>query len=408
MEYNNIPASYTWRASYQLPLESFRSCLEKFGFLNCESYSFSKKFMKTNYRKESCSSIIDLITQHRFLHKRFRYCPKCLSEMGYHSILHQSYFFDECFLHSNTKLIPVSNPLDNAKTCIEIHDLYTVSNIVLGSKEKLFSLLQNADKKSQNMSISLLNFDIGENREVQLFESLKDFIKFFFFKHSQNKHLVNKQRKICSVRKSSLTKLSKKAIEELLHNSIELDDQTHKSVREHRLNTLQHMDRDLISNYCPLYARSLILNFVLNYFENIRAYSTAYNRLMLGYIDVSKASDDDVKIWAKMLMVKTLTGSDEPTFFRTMWANNQSIKSANYILSFEQLAAWRNGNYEYLMFALLDDIFEYGSLKIEEMIARGEIDSKDNIKEKIFRNAISQYLVMETPNEVTVYAFDKE
>ena len=114
-------------------------------------------------------------------------------------------------------------------------------------------------------------------------------------------------------------------------------------------------------------------------------------------------------IYAKLLMIETLMGRHEPLQFLGLWGNNSSFKGASSGISFDCLAPWYKGNNEYLLYALIKDIFEYGALELEKMILREEIDLSQgtNIQERGFQNAIPQYLITETREEITLYAFDR-
>ena len=213
-----IKTSYTWRPSYQLPWESLRSCIEKFGYLNCESFAVSKRFMYKEYQKSSCTSMQELLTQKHHLYSQIRYCPKCMSSMGYHSMLHQSKFFDTCFLHPECKLICSDVFIEATKFCHEMQAFYQVRSIVSDSEDKrdLQELVKKWNRRNHDTIYSLLDFGIRGSREGRLYDGWKDFFrKSFLLLPSETLELNPLQRKVCSVSKKELLKLSKQAIQTL-------------------------------------------------------------------------------------------------------------------------------------------------------------------------------------------------
>ena len=130
---------------------------------------------------------------------------------------------------------------------------------------------------------------------------------------------------------------------------------------------------------------------------------------MLGYLDPATVSKTDRMIFAKLLMIETLMGQHQPLQFLGLWGNNRSFKSASTGIAFDQLIPWYKGDYEYMLYALIKDIFEYGAVELEKMIHRKEIDlcQATNIQERDFQNAIPQYLITETSDEIALYAFDR-
>ena len=404
--------SYTWRPSYQLPLESFRSCVEKFSFLNGESHKASKDFMIKEYRKTNCTSIQALLTQNHYLYNKIRYCPECLSRIGYHSILHQSKFFDTCFLHPECTLISSELYLESTKPCLEMQNYYQVRSIASDSNDKshLHALFEKTELQVRGTTFSLLDFGVWGSREGRLFNSLKEFMgRSFFFLPSRASELKALQRKICVVSKKDLPDLSKQAIQMLMNNTVNAKDGIPIKDKIRIVNELKHLDKRSLDCFCPIYLRSIIWRFVSENFKDLDEYCRVSNKLMLGYMDSATVSKAERMIYAKLLMIETLMGRHEPLQFLGLWGNNSSFKGASSGISFDCLAPWYKGNNEYLLYALIKDIFEYGALELEKMILREEIDLSQgtNIPERDFQNAIPQYLITETSEEITLYAFDR-
>ena len=131
------------------------------------------------------------------------------------------------------------------------------------------------------------------------------------------------------------------------------------------------------------------------------------NTLMLGCLNPTEISPNERREYAKLLMIETLMGRYEPLRFFGFWESNHSFK--NSVIDFDQLLPWYKGDYEYVLYALIKDIFEYGSIELEKMIIRGEIDLSQaiNIQERDFQNVIPQYLIAENEESITLYAFDR-
>ncbi len=367
--------SYTWRPSYQLPLESFRSCVEKFSFLNGESYTASKEFMIKEYRKPICTSIQELLTQKHYLYNKIRYCPECLNRMGYHSVLHQSKFFDTCFLHPNCKLISGELFLESTKLCSEMQEYYKVKSIVSESddKSRLQSLFEKIELQVCDTTFFLLDFGIWGNREGRLFDSLKEYVgRTFFFLPSKASELKALQRKVCTISKRELPDLSKQAIQTLMDDTINAKDGIPINDKIHIISELKNLDKRSLDCFCPLYLRSVIWNFVFEHFKNLDEYCRVSNKLMLGYLDPATVTKTERMIYAKLLMIETLIGRHEPLQFLGLWSNI-SLKHCSG-LNFDQLLPWYKGDHEHVLYALFKDIFEYGAVELEKMILRGEID----------------------------------
>lgn len=153
-----INKRYTWRPEYQLPFESQWSCGKKFSFLNVETPTASKLFTAQTYRHIKDDPIVQLVTKPRFIKRKIRYCKECLESYGYHSVLHQSVFFDTCFLHG-TPLI---------QTNIDIHDLHSATGFEEHyDVEKIVSACKNSDvifdpikATSQAISVELVDFNL--------------------------------------------------------------------------------------------------------------------------------------------------------------------------------------------------------------------------------------------------------
>ena len=177
--------------------------------------------------------------------------------------------------------------------------------------------------------------------------------------------------------------------------------------KTHIISELKNIDKRSLDCFCPLYLRSVIWNFVFEHFKNLDEYCRISNKLMLGDLDPATVTKTERMIYAKLLMIETLIGRHEPLQFLGLWSNI-SLKRCSG-LNFDQLLPWYKGDYEYVLYALIKDIFEYGAVEIEKIILRGEIDLSQaiNIQERDFQNAIPQYLIAENEESITLYAFDR-
>ena len=368
--------------------------------------------MIKEYRKPICTSIQEVLTQNKYLYNKIRYCPECLRRMGYHSILHQSKFFDTCFLHPECKLISSELFLESTKLCSEIQEYYQVRSIVSDSNDKshLQALLEKTELQARNTTFTLLDFGVWGSREGRLFNSLKEYVgSTFFFLPSKASELKVLQRKICTIPKKELPELSKQAIQTLMDDTVNANDGIPTKDKIRMVSDLKHTDKRYLDCFCPLYLRSVIWHFISENFKALDEYCRVSNKLMLGYLDPATFSKTDRMIYAKLLMIETLMGQHQPLQFLGLWGNNRSFKSASTGIAFDQLLPWYKGDYEYILYSLIKDIFEYGAIELEKMILRDEIDLSQatNIQERDFQNAIPQYLITETSDEIALYAFDR-
>lgn len=107
--------NYTWNDNLILPYESYFSIRANFCLLNAKSWYWFNVRGKKNINEEllirvKSRSDLGLVNNNKLKvnDSRIKICSKCIKQ-GYHSYLHNSEVFEQCFIHPNEKLILIND-----------------------------------------------------------------------------------------------------------------------------------------------------------------------------------------------------------------------------------------------------------------------------------------------------------
>lgn len=399
-----INKRYTWRPEYRLPFESQWSCVKKFSFLNAETPTASKRFIAQTYRCRKDDPIIRLVTESRFTMQKIRYCKKCLEDYGYHSVLHQSMFFDTCFLHG-TPLI---------QTNIDIHDLHTETGFEdQYDVEKIVSAYKSADVIFESVkatpsavSIDLVDLNLYRSGNIRPTNALKEYVLQQLSHVSHNRDQQGKLgRTVLSMQKSELYNESEKAVQELKNYIVNYDDGIESDIKEKHLQDLLLQDRWRTDGLCPLYLRAVAYRLVDN---GIEVFFNQSNAVLCGICDATALSSDQVVFYGKILLLFWIFGTLTPSRMLKVWDCFQPDRYIANNLSLERLSKWYQVGYELLLFKLLDDMLDRGSQNLAAECQKGRVDFKDlkAVREFQLPDVFPQYLIVEDYCNVQLLAFE--
>ena len=396
-----INKRYTWRPEYQLPFESQWSCGKKFSFLNAEKPTASKLFIAQRYSHTKNNSIVDLVTEPRFLNQKIRYCRECLEEYSYHSLLHQSVFFDTCFLHG-TPLIQSNIDIYDLNTATEFEEQYDVEKIVLA--HKCSDIIFNSMKVTpQTISVALVDFNLYRLGKAVPKKALKEYVQRRLLNvHSQKDSL---ERTVLSMSKSELFDASNKAVQAVKDTIISYNDGIEPDIKELYLEELLQYDRFRVDGLCPLYLRSVAYRMADSGME---AFYNQCNEVLCGRCDTSVSNTDQIKIYCKTILLFWIFGTLKPSNILKIWGCFHPDKYIANNLSLERLSRWYRTGYEMLLFKLLDDMLDRGTQNLVAEYQKGRVELSDLklVREFQLPDVFPQYLIVEDYCNVQLLAFD--
>ena len=396
-----INKRYTWRPEYQLPFESQWSCGKKFSFLNAEKPTASKLFIAQRYSHTKNNPIVDLVTEPRFLNQKIRYCRECLEEYSYHSLLHQSVFFDTCFLHG-TPLIQSNIDIYDLNTATEFEEQYDVEKIVLAYKSS--DIIFNSMKVTpQTISVALVDFNLYRLGKAVPKKALKEYVQRRLLNvHSQKDSLG---RTVSSMSKSELFDASNKAVQAVKDTIISYDDGIEPDIKEMYLEELLQYDRFRVDGLCPLYLRSVAYRMADSGME---AFYNQCNEVLCGRCDMSVSNTDQIKIYCKTILLFWIFGTLKPSNILKIWGCFHPDKYIANNLSLERLSRWYRTGYEMLLFKLLDDMLDRGTQNLVAEYQKGRVELSDLklVREFQLPDVFPQYLIVEDYCNVQLLAFD--
>lgn len=396
-----INKRYTWRPEYQLPFESQWSCCKKFSFLNAEKPTASKLFIAQSYSHTKDNSIVDLVTEPRFVNQKIRYCRECLEEYGYHSVLHQSVFFDTCFLHG-TPLIQSNIDIHDLHTAIAVEEHYDVEKIALAHKYSDI-IFNSMEATPQTISVELVDFNLYRLGNAAPTKALKEYVR---------RKLLNVPgqmdglgRTVLSMSKSELLDASNKAVQAVKDTIISYNDSIEPDIKEMYLEELLQYNRFRVDGLCPLYLRSVAYKMADN---GIESFYNQCNEVLCGRCDTSASSTDQIETYCKTILLFWIFGTLKPSKILKIWGSFHPDKYATNNLSLDQLSKWYRNGYEILLFTLLDDMLDRGTQNIAAEYQKGRVELSDLnlVREFQLPDIFPQYLIVEDYCNVQLLAFD--
>lgn len=331
-----INKRYTWRPEYQLPFESQWSCCKKISFLNAETPTASKLFIAQNYSHTKDNSIVDLVTEPRFLNQKIRYCRECIKEYGYHSVLHQSVFFDTCFLHG-TPLIQSDIDIHDLHTAAGVEDQYDVEKIVLANKK--FDII--IDSITSTVTFDVVDLNLYDTGNFAPSNALKRYVQKQLLNNIRRKS--GNGRTILSMSKSELSDASKKVVKELKQYIVGYDDGIEPIIKEKHLEDLLLQDRWRTDGLCPLYLRSVAYRQANN---GLEMFYSQCNNLLCGKCDTAALSTEQRIFYSKILLLFWMFGTLNPSKLLKVWGCFQPDRFFINNLSLERLSKWYRFDYE--------------------------------------------------------------
>lgn len=406
---NSKKFSYTWTTDIQLPLESYRSRCEKFSFLNAEVYSYVWKNMRTMLSdSEKLPSVIQIVTKPRNMYKRIRYCPQCASENFYHSVLHQSRFFDTCFIHQTLPLIVGNSIYESKNACMELNQHYQVERLLVGGSEinKIQSRCEEIIDAIKDVSFNLLDFNQQGSENDELPEAVMKYVRIRYFGYDE-KTSEEETRRLIDSSKSSLKEQSIAAIEQLKSRILRSNNDDEEIIRLH-LQEMERINKLEIDDYCPLYVRSMIEESIQNAHDgDIEKYVSFCNSLISGQEDLLKKTDADLLNLSRQLIFFAILGYNKPTKYKKLWGRWIGEKNKSKI-SFDALSHWYLKDMEAALFAIIKDTVYSGGQELSYRIQSG-IEHLSNmllVNENYIPRLIPLYVIVEDPEQISVCAFD--
>ena len=368
-----INKRYTWRPEYQLPFESQWSCGKKFSFLNTETSTASKLFIAQTYRHIKDDPIVQLLKKPRFIKRKIRYCKECLESYGYHSVLHQSVFFDTCFLHG-TPLIQTNIDIQDLHTATGFEEHYDVEKIVSACKSSDV-IFDSIKATSQAISVELVDFNLYRSGNVTPTKALNEYVQKRLFNVPRRKNSPG--RTVLSMSKSELFKESDKAVQEVKNYIVHYDDGIEPDIKEKYLQDLLQQDRFRVDGLCPLYLRSVAYRLADNGME---AFYNQCNEVLCERCEATVLTSDQLVFYGKILLMFWIFGTLNPAKILKVWGCFQPDKYITNNLSLERLSKWYRNGYELLLllllllFKLLDDMLERGSQNLTAECQKGRAE----------------------------------
>ena len=342
-----------------------------------------------------------MVTKPRFTKQTIRYCKECLEEYGYHSVLHQSVFFDTCFLHG-TPLIQTNIYIHNLHTAIGLENIYDVEKIVLAykSSDVIFDSIK---ATSDAISIDLVDLNPYRSGNITPTKTLKGYVQNRLVNAPCGKGKAG--RTVLSMSKSELLDASNKAVQALKHSIINYEDGIEPAVKEKYLQELLLQDRRRADGLCPLYLRSVVYRLADN---GIEAFYNQCNSVLCGRCDATVSSTKQILLYCKILLLFWIFGTLSPSRILKVW---ECFRSDAYItnnISLERLSKWYRTGYELLLFKLIDDLLDRGSQKLAAECQKGRVELTDlkAVQEFQFPNIFPQYLIIEDDCNVQLLAFE--
>ena len=396
-----INKRYTWRPEYQLPFESQWSCCKKFSFLNAEKPTASKLFIAQSYSHTKDNSIVDLVTEPRFVNQKIRYCRECLKEYGYHSVLHQSVFFDTCFLHG-TPLIQSDIDIHDLHTATVVEENYDVEKIALAHKcsDIIFNSME---ATPQTISVELVDFNLYRLGNATPTKALKEYVQRKLLNVPGQMDSLG--RTVLSMSKSDLIDKSNKAVKELKQYIVDYDDGVEPIIKENHLKELLSQDRWRADGLCPLYLRSIIYKLAN---DSLETFYRQCNNVLCGRCDISSLGEDWLVFYCKIVLMFWIFGTLSPTKLLKVWDCFRPDSFFTNTLSLDRLSKWYQSGYEILLFKLLDDMLDRGSQNLAAECRKGRVDLKESrlIRDFQLPDIFPQYIIIEDYCNIQILAFD--
>lgn len=406
---NSEKYSYTWAADIQLPLESYRSRCEKFSFLNAEIYSYVWRNMRSMLSdSEKLPPVIQIVTEPRYMYKRIRYCPQCASEDFYHSVLHQSRFFDTCFIHQTIPLVVGDSIYESQSACIELNQYYQVERLFVGGPErnKIQSRCEEIIDAIKDLSFSLLDFNQQGSENDELPDALKKYLRIKYFGYAE-KNATEEVRKLIDSSKCSLKEQSIVAIEELKERILLANKDDEDVIRIH-LREMEKVNKLEIHDYCPLYVRSMIEATIQNTHDgDVKKYTNFCNSLICGQEKELNKTNEELLDLSKQLILFATLGSNQPTKYKKLWGSWTGEKN-KWKMSFDALSRWYTKDIEAALFAIIKDTIDSGGQELSNRIQNGieHLNDMVLVSENCIPRLIPLYVIAEAPWHISVCAFD--